>query len=548
MTTTRFSLLFLGLGFALGGAVFYPHRPASEPAKAAVVPAERKPEPEMPTEFLFDLAEVYAKHGETGKAEEYYRKAAAAEKNAYKKSLELCGLGELLSAKGEREEAKKCFAESAALATDDHQKRQLFLRMGEAYKKAGLTQEAEEAFGKNASLTSDPLEQELANRNLLELYRTQGRLEDMAKEFQGRLQVNPADVTALKNLAVIYWEMKRDPSQAVPVLAQLAEVSQDAGEKSRYYAELAGAYTAKRDYAKSAEAMQKAIANCQNLQENVYLHLSLAQSYRMSKQYAEAESALVFVVEHAGSEAERRSARAEIFNLAQKQGKLEALMAEKQKALAENPKDENALRQLGEIYAEVLRKPGEAAQYYEQLNRLAPENTDTRRRLAEAYAADRKYAESAAIYEDLLKKRPELRLLCYGKLSYLYCRMGKKEEAIKWAKLIAAESPNDGYGRTVLIDAYLQNGFYGEAEAELGKAMQASGSQEEMSSLQMKLVDVYARSGKRDKARALLEEIIASGKPGMAKTMAEHRLKILDNPRGGPEAKAPGNNNEIEPK
>jgi tetratricopeptide (TPR) repeat protein len=99
----------------------------------------------------------------------------------------------------------------------------------------------------------------LTRRALLSFVNERGKVDDLAKRYEERLQEDPDDRTSLYVLSELYSRLKRNPKRAVEVTERLAKLAEKAGQPLDVLeqANLAGQYVSAKKFKEGAELYEK---------------------------------------------------------------------------------------------------------------------------------------------------------------------------------------------------------------------------------------------------------------------------------------------------
>jgi cytochrome c biogenesis protein CcmG/thiol:disulfide interchange protein DsbE len=349
-----------------------------------------------------------------------------------------------------------------------------------------------------------------ARETLINAYRSQGKLEQLKTLFERRLEKEVDNPAVLEMLAEIYRNTNAH-KQAAEMYQALCKV-QPGNVRSYYYAAAAlnkgeeldlakelldqgevalSASNRKQDmwflaavgsicldgemYAPAIKLVEDAIAASGRYGRGSWgreqLYDILGKSYLGAERYEEAVNAYQQMANVAQDDGRRKTAEAAM-RRAYKDGNLyEALIAERTRAVADNPDDPDTHFALAQTY-EWNDMSDEAIAAYERAHELNPDSTVILEPLAKLYAS-----------ADLEKAKP------------LYKRLIELEESVL----------NRIQRRRALIDLYTRSGEYDAAIDEMLNAARSSENEVERSVLLPSLWNLYRSQGRTTEGIATLE-------------------------------------------
>jgi tetratricopeptide (TPR) repeat protein len=269
------------------------------------------------------------------------------------------------------------------------------------------------------------------------------------------------------------------------------------------------------------------------LDEKCRYNTILGRTLEAAGDLEEAKKAYQFVVANATRDAVKRGAQASLYRLLQRSGQLNSFIADLEKRLEQNPADQPALESLAEIYNSVVRDPASALLAYERLARLNPKDTATLNRLVYLYQVNKEYEKAAEVYQKIIDASPPVnRNYYYQHVSRMYMLAGKKDEAVQWAEKSLSEGGTRPYNYLSVAQVYLQNNMVEEALQLYSKADEACQSPIEKHQLAVRFADLFARSGKEDKAEELYKLVLQEGTVESLKAQARSKLISLYRQQG----------------
>ena len=321
--------------------------------------------------------------------------------------------------------------------------------------------------------------------------------------------------------------------KAIEMLEIAIEKETEPANKLRFYESLGEAYELAGKPKEAAEQIKKALASAQTLDEKCRYNTILGRTIEAAGDLEEAKKAYQFVVANATRDAVKRGAQASLYRLLQRSGQLNSFIADLEKRLEQNPADQQALESLAEIYNSVVRDPASALRAYERLARLNPKDTATLNRLVYLYQVNKEYEKAAEVYQKIIEASPPVnRNYYYQHVSRMYMLAGKKDEAVQWAEKSLSEGGTRPYNYLSVAQVYLQNNMVEEALQLYSKADEACQSPIEKHQLAVRFADLFARSGKEDKAEELYKLVLQEGTVESLKAQARSKLISLYRQQG----------------
>lgn len=321
--------------------------------------------------------------------------------------------------------------------------------------------------------------------------------------------------------------------KAVEMLQTALEKESDPGRKLRLYESLGETYELMKQPKEAAEQIQKALSATQTVDEKCRYSAILARILEQAGNLEEAKEAYQFVVNSATRDTLKRGARTSLFRLLQKSGQLDRFIADLEKQLEQDPADQAALESLAEIYNSVLHDPVKALLAYERLAKLNPKDTAALNRLVYLYQVNKEYEKAAEVYQRIIEASPPTnRTYYYQHVSQMYMLAGKRDEAVAWAEKSLSEGGTRPYNFLAVAQIYLQNNRVEEALQLYERAEKACSSPLEKHQLALRFADLFARSGKEDKAEELYRLVLEQGPVESLKTQARSKLISLYQEQG----------------
>jgi tetratricopeptide (TPR) repeat protein len=174
--------------------------------------------------------------------------------------------------------------------------------------------------------------------------------------------------------------------------------------------------------------------------------------------------------------------------------RLNTMIADAEKKLTENPKDEQTIERLAEIYIIVKPDPAKALPLQEQLAALRPDALDVMHRLASLYQQNKQPEKALEIYKKLQAQAPKGQQMQYAFQGALQLnQMGKKEEAVKMMEEAVGPNPTRDQDASMLATVYDQAGQHENAEKMLKQAAELTKRPGEKGNLLVRAADSARR-------------------------------------------------------
>jgi tetratricopeptide (TPR) repeat protein len=254
---------------------------AAEKGPAVRQKAPARPRPPRPAignrdqdstaRYHAELARVHARYGHHEDAAAEYRKAIEAEEDPDRKSIYRLELANGLCETGQTDEALK-IATGLIEGATGRQAVQAQLLIAEIYERKDQVDEAIAAYEKVVAAAESEFQRRSAQSRLLNLLAKSDRLDEVIARYETRLQEDPKDETARRQLIEIYTRYKPEAKKAIALLEKAAEAQPGDADLQR---RLAMAY-------QNAGQPDKAI--------NVYETLAAADPDRKAYYYERAAS------------------------------------------------------------------------------------------------------------------------------------------------------------------------------------------------------------------------------------------------------------------
>ena len=363
---------------------------------------------------------------------------------------------------------------------------------------------------------------------------------------------NPAYLIELAQLHLRYNALER----AEPLLRTALEKSKDAMQRQTVFSTLGMLLQRKGDWKSAVELYGSALQTGANPAERQRMQLSLGEAYVHTEEFEKAEKLFLEVsngsAPNVPGSAPNMPGSASMFkqealmnlrNLWQKQpGRLDSVIRESEEALAKDPKDAGALERLAEIYSGAKSEPAKAADYFEKLSALRPDDKAVQRRLIGFYQQSRQFDKAIGQYRKMMavSASKEERAQNSFQVAQMLLQSGKKDEAVAWMTSDFAKdaaSPHDFFLQAMF---YEQAGMNTEAEAALLQAETSAKNPNEKAEFMLHSAEFELRRKEYAKAEERLQTIMKTFKdnPGVS-SRANFAMKRLEREKNQPAPGAP---------
>lgn len=336
--------------------------------------------------------------------------------------------------------------------------------------------------------------------------------------------------------------------------AELTKAPVDPGEvkdanPTRYYAELAAIHQRYKVYDKAEECLKKAIETEQNTAAaadyayqlgRLYIEWGkgkeaemmfefcleqtpntgsalitrsreLAQVYESSGQFDKAEAIYKMALEKSSPQVAQAVER-DYYQLAKKTGKLDAIIAEKEKKLEADPKDVRLLSALATLYRIKGDRPKEIG-VYKNIVQQNPKDLQTLSQLAVAYRDEGDTEKAVQTYQSLTEINPMARPYYVSEIVKLYAKAGKQEEVDTWMGKLADEKElATAAGRARLARLYQDVGALDKAIEQFKSAVALAAEPMQREQYQLQLARACFAAKQFDESEKLCRMLEKEGK------------------------------------
>jgi len=190
-------------------------------------------------------------------------------------------------------------------------------------------------------------------------------------------------------------------------------------------------------------------------------------------------------------------------------GRTDEVVSNLNARVAANPKDEAALRQLGDIYLKSRRDHKAAQPVYEQLAALHPEDQQLQSTLVGIYRENQNYDGVRRVYESRLAEAgedPTLRL----QIAQTELQAGRGDVAVAYAEQHLSGEKATPFQLQMLSTVYDKAGRKDAALATLDTAIGRETNAQQRVSMQFQKAEMLTWNKQYDAAETLLRSIIAA--------------------------------------
>jgi len=469
------------------------------------------------------IMEIYRRQG---KLEEMFQKAEQEDRMTFDMWQERA---RYYLNRGDLEKAAASYRRAMDMATQSWDRENVANELIGIYARQGKDEEAiglyEQIFrtsssgGMSASISSTGIKVQIGGGRvrdtLINAYKDQGRLGDLLKRFEKKLEENPKDPALLRMVAEIhrvrgehakaaeaYWRIYKLGSADVLAFYHAAAEFNRCGEKEKalemvksgeaalstsnwrgdfYFLAALGTICLEGElYDAAIKLFEDALSQSGFYHwgsERVMVYRGLARSYLGAKRYEDAIRTYQQVANVAQSESDRREAEQAIRKIYKESGMYDKLIAKRQQAVKDNPDDPDAYYALGQVY-EWNEMYDEAISAYKRADELSPDNKIILESLARMYLArggDEDLREAKGIYRRLIR---------------LTDTAGERIQK-----------------RNVLIDLYKRSGEIDAAISELRNTITSSSNRSEKNAALTGLWDLYVEAKREKEGIAALKEL-----------------------------------------
>jgi len=339
-----------------------------------------------------------------------------------------------------------------------------------------------------------------------------------------------------------------------------AEPAKPEAMSSRYYSELAQIHLKYRVYDKAEECLKKAIeledksavtADYSYQLASLYLEWGkeadaeamfdfsleqtpdsstllnrsrdLARVYEGRKQYEKAEAIYRKIMAKADAPV-RSIVEKDFFALRQKMGKLDDLVAEKEKLFAENPKDSELLYSLSYLYR-MVGKSDRETEMYKKLVELNPQDQRALFQLGISYRNAHETQKAVEVYEKLVALSPQTKPYYIAEIVKIYAQDNQQDKADAWlAKMNEGDEAKTPAGHARLARLYQELNILDKSIDEYKASVAGSEDPRQREQYELQLARAYVQAKQLPQAEELCRKLIQETQNQMVKREAQGML------------------------
>jgi|GEM_PF-6191237 len=295
--------------------------------------------------------------------------------------------------------------------------------------------------------------------------------------------------------------------QAEECFKRAIEMEQSSGVISDYAYQLARLYN---DWGRhdQAEAMfEFCLELTPDTSSIVNRSRELARFYEGKGYYDKAEAVYRKALEKADGPL-ARLLKQEWLRACSKTGKLEQIIAEKEKESAADPMNTDLLADLGHAYR-LGRDHEKEEEAYRRILEIDPKNQKVLSQLANAQRSAGRTDEAIKTYEQLIKTNPAARSHYIAEIIKLYVRSGKTQEAQAWEnRLVSREGRDAPSARARLGRLYHGLKIYDKAIEHYLAAVEAAQAPRQKQQYRIHLARAYLAADKPAQAEEVCEQVV----------------------------------------
>ncbi|MDP6357970.1 MAG: tetratricopeptide repeat protein, partial [Planctomycetota bacterium] len=511
-------------------------------------------------------AHAHSMHGDTLRHFKKYDRAIA----SYRKAIELSPKGDkrLWNYKlniGYALEGQKKFKEAEAVA------RSLLAETGQSYQKQNVSRflarvlragggEEKYIAGLEKRINENPKDEE-ALRQLIAIYPSKGQYKKMPEIYRKLVAVDPtdsnysnwmysygnaADYKGLVDACLEYF--KAFPNRKSQHLPRLWDAyrrlgrTQDAIDAAKEYVTLrkgdgnalanaARLYTELKKYEEAESALAEAIKTRKNESSTWNWRYQLAQVCSKRGKHEEAEKLAQELAATATDSYRKRQTGALLTEVFKRSGNISGLIGKLEDQAKANPKDQGILTQLGAIHT-ANRDYKEAAQVFDKLVTLNPsKNNYYSWTNALSNAGD--HLGCAHSLEVFMKKHPDQKVRQISNLVRAYERAKRIDKAIEAARVNVEIDPRDGRSAMQLGDLLRKSSKVDEAVKVYKQTISQTKSKNIRWDLNYRLADTLKDQKKMPEALEVANKLLATARTSSNTSNAKHLLTTILKSSGG---------------
>ncbi|MBC8868446.1 MAG: hypothetical protein H8E44_03470 [Planctomycetes bacterium] len=271
--------------------------------------------------------------------------------------------------------------------------------------------------------------------------------DSMADEVQVGEPESPVPLAADGNNAAA--EESKDAEQADDATAPAAgsaEATSDTKSRDSKYRSAEEAWRA--GIAGNSAARRKAFEAALRLASDdafkIRIYEALRPTYRRLSGVDKMVEACEFIIRHTDSDAKRSLTRRDLVSFMYQRGKLDRLVSRHEGVLKEDSNDRTSLYILSEVYDRARPNPKRAAELLQRMMDLEPDkplDVSTTAKLAMQLVRQKKYSESAELYEKIAPLDENLAAWHWKEAASAWLKQGANDKALAAAKKATASTP-----------------------------------------------------------------------------------------------------------
>jgi len=351
--------------------------------------------------------------------------------------------------------------------------------------------------------------------------------------------------------------------------APVANTSDTTANQTHYYADLAAVHQKYKAYDKAEECLKKAIElepNTTTSADYAYqlgqLYLEwgkekeaemmfefsldttpdtgsalinrsreLGRIYENKKQFDKAEAVYKKALEKATGPVASTIER-ELFELAQKTGKIDDIIAQKEKQVAADPKRFQLHYDLAYLYRLKGDKKKETAAY-EAVAQINPNDSQALGQLAVAYRDEGNVDKAVMYFQKLSDNNPQAKPYYITEIVKVYAKAKRQKEADTWTeKLMDDKEMATAAGRARLARLYQETEAYDKSIEQFKKAVSMAENPQQREQYDVQLARVYLKSKHYSECEALCKKLMSESKDLNMQREAKYMLVAVYGEQG----------------
>lgn len=190
-------------------------------------------------------------------------------------------------------------------------------------------------------------------------------------------------------------------------------------------------------------------------------------------------------------------------------GRMSEVVSNLVERLVMEPRDESALRQLGDIYLKSRRDHKSAQPVYERLASLHPEDAQVQATLLGIYRENGNFDGMRRLYEEQLAGKGGNDTTLRFQIAQTEIMAGRGDEAIKYVEKYLSGEKASSFDLQMLATTYEKVGRINDALVIMDKAMTKESDKQKRINMQFQKVDILLADKRYAEVETLLRSIIA---------------------------------------